>query len=127
LIVLLERLQVRHQIHKIPVATIATADGDLARVTSVVRAITPLLTSLLASRPCVAHRTRLASSGARRQRPADQSESVAIVRFAIDRAVDSHAIVEGGHALFDASDLDLPRDNSAREETCGCCLARLVP
>jgi hypothetical protein len=120
LIVLLERLQVRHQIHKIPEATIATAGGDVARVTGVVRAITPLLTSLLAGRPCVAYRTRLASRGGRgrgrQRRPVDQSESVAVIRFAIDRAVDDYAIVEGSHALFDASDLDLPRDNGAREE-----------
>ncbi len=114
-----ERARIRHQIHKLPDATSTTSDGDVARVTGIVRAIDPLLTSLLAARPCVAYRTRVSSVPIQREDeytagPHD-GETVAVARFAIDRGAAGLAIVEGDHALFDVANLDLPSDNHARE------------
>jgi hypothetical protein len=115
-----ERRRIRHQIHEVPDATSATTDGDVACVTGIVRAIDPLLTSLLAARPCVAYRTRVSSVPIRHDGQysgaVNDGETVAVARFAVDRGAAGLAIVEGNHALFDAADLDLPRDNQAREE-----------
>jgi len=84
-----------------------------------VRAIDPVLTSLLCGRPCVAFRTRVSSSPVHNN-PVDMpaktdAETVAVARFAIDRGAAGLAI-DGDHALLDVEDLFLPRDNDAREE-----------
>ena len=100
-----DRLRIRHRIRRAGELTRETPEGELARVTGVVRAIDPPVTSLLAQRPCVAYRTRMPPKDVQSRALPD---AVALTRFAIDRGAASAVIVEATHALFDLDDVALP-------------------
>jgi hypothetical protein len=108
---IIERRRARRELRdKAPLAP-TSREGNVLRVTGLVRVAEHTLTAPLSDRACVVVRSRVRSGGgfvARAQRP---YETLAMVPFVLDRGADGLVRIEGEHVLLDIAPLKLRRQD----------------
>ena len=113
-----ERHRARRELLSKPALESSTTDGDVVRVTGVVRAI-ETLTAPLSRRDCVVYRSRIdvrnfVFRGAARR---GQRETIHVAPFVIDRGAEGMVLVDGSHALLDLPPVKLDdNDQMGREQ-----------
>ena len=112
-----ERRRARRELRTKPVLDPSTTEGDVVRVTGIVRAIEPL-TAPLSGRECVVYRSRVDATSLlfRREAPRGRHEAIRLSPFVIDRGAEGTVLVDGTHALLDLPALKLGDDRARREQ-----------
>lgn len=113
---ILERRRARKELTSRPVLGPATAEGEVVRVTGVVRGTGQLLIAPISARPCVIYRSRVMSAGGLVRRAFMPQQSFAMTEFVLERDSDGKAIaIDGTHALLDVPPLKLGSPKTSEE------------
>jgi hypothetical protein len=111
---ILERRRARRELRDKAPLSANSREGNVLRVTGIVRVADSILTAPLSARECVVVRSRVRSGQgimARAQRP---YETIAMVPFIIDRGATQGTVrIEGEHVLLDVAPLKLKRGDIA--------------
>jgi len=105
---ILERRRARRELRSRPVMEAATDEGNVVRVTGVVRAGDTTLTAPISGQTCVMYRSRVTDSMWSVRRIQLPKESFAMVPFALERDDGTRVTIEGRHALLDLPNMKLP-------------------
>ncbi|MFT3700320.1 MAG: hypothetical protein QM831_44660 [Kofleriaceae bacterium] len=113
---MLERRRARKALRSRPVLDKQTAEGEVVRVTGIVRGTGQLLEAPISAKPCVMYRSRVMSAGGLVRRAFKAQESFAMTEFVIERDSDGKLIaIDGAHALLDLPQLKLPSPSTSAE------------
>jgi hypothetical protein len=104
---MLERRRARRELEARPVLTAGVAEGEIVRVTGVVRVLDETLEAPLSGQVCVVVRSRVTAGGNLARRAIVPRESFRMVAFVLDRP-EGPVSIEGEHALLDLPPLKLP-------------------
>jgi hypothetical protein len=107
---LLERRRARRELREKQPLGAGSPEGEVVRITGVVRVHEDKLVAPLSGLPCVVARSRVTSGGKLTARAQKPKETIAMVTFIIDRGSEGRVVIEGKHVLLDLSPLDLKRD-----------------
>jgi hypothetical protein len=107
---LLERRRARRELREKPPLGASSREGEVVRVTGVVRVLDETLEAPLTGRSCVVARSRVVSGTKLTSRAQRPKESMAMVPFIVDRGADGLVVIEGKHVLLDLSPLPVKRD-----------------
>lgn len=106
---LLERRRARRELREKAALNARSPEGEVLRVTGVVRMLDGTLTAPLSGRTCVVFRSRVQSGGKLTSMAMRPREAIAMVPFIIDRGADGQVLVEGKHVLLDLAPLKMKR------------------
>jgi hypothetical protein len=106
---ILERRRARRELREKAPLSPTSREGNVLRVTGIVRIADSILTAPLSGRECVVVRSRVRSGQGIMARAQKPSETMAMVPFVIDRGTDGTVRIEGEHVLLDVAPLTLAR------------------
>jgi hypothetical protein len=103
----LERRRARRELAARPTLTSNVAEGEVVRVTGIVRVLDETLEAPLSGETCVVVRSRVVAGPNITRRAAAPRESFRMVPFVLERP-EGRVSIEGEHALLDLPPLKLP-------------------
>lgn len=109
----LERRRARRELQSRPVLDPASGEGEVVRVTGVVRIAEGTIVAPISGRTCVVFRSRATDSMWSVRRAMLPKESFEMVPFIVERATGERVAIEGRHALLDLPNLKLPAPRTA--------------
>lgn len=104
----LERRRARRELSSRPPLEAATDEGNIVRVTGVVRVAEASLVAPISGKTCVVYRSRVTDSLWSVRRIMLPKESFEMVPFVVERDNGERVAIEGKHALLDLPNTKLP-------------------